>query len=332
MTATALTPVTDGARTTHPVTRLTGLLLESGQQAPEFDAHATLHVPAGPPARVVIVCPALTGTHRVGLDWWTSVVAPLGAIDLQRDLVLCVGNLGATDGRDPWRGEATDLTFTVRDQAAIVERVRTALQLPSPTLVVGGSLGGMVALELAAQYGAGVHAVILGAPAAQTAWARALNAVQLDALRVAGDVEGLRLARAIGVLSYRTPREFEARWGVAGSERRPGVDGASYLRAHGDRLLNRFDAALYRRLVTIMDSHDVTRDRGTLTLALRGAAVHAVALEDDLLYPPADVAAWAQAIGAPLTTIRTVHGHDAFLLHEGDVAAILRAPQTAATR
>jgi homoserine O-acetyltransferase/O-succinyltransferase len=326
MTVAVVPTQVPGATVTHAALAISDFATEHGTPVPLFQAHFTHSTPtATVPGRLVIVCPALTGTHRVGTDWWSTLVADGGAIDLRTDTVLCVGNLGAANGSDPWRGLHTDLAFTVRDQVQLVERVRRTLALPPPALIIGGSLGGMVALELAVLHAGRAQAVVLGAPAAQSEWARALNAVQREALRVGGAVEGLRLARSIGVLSYRTPAEFEARWGSDGTDRAPGRDGVSYLRAHAERLQARFDATLYRRLIDMMDTHDVARGRTDRVTVLRtlGDALTAVALDDDLLYPPAVVRQLADGAGGRYEHINTLHGHDGFLIHEGAVARIV---------
>jgi homoserine O-acetyltransferase len=200
-------------------------------------------------------------------------------------------------------------------------------------LACGGSLGGMVALEYAASCPRGVGAaVVFAAPAAHTAHAIAWNAVQRACLDAAGD-HGLRLARQISMIAFRSEREFEGRFG-----RGTGANGqfhvASYLAHHGDKLAARFDAASYRTLLDAMDAHDVGRDRGGVARALQGidAPLYAVGVPGDQLYSADVVQGWARQAGAAYREIHSLCGHDAFLLEHAQVGTILREALQASSR
>ncbi len=117
------------------------------------------------------------------------------------------------------------------------------------------------------------------------------------------------------------PARLEARFGRArGGGSAFAVE--DWLRAHGDRLVRRFDANAYVALTRAMDSHDLARGRGPYPEAL--AAIRTptlvVAIESDVLYPPEEQIELAAGLGAArLRWIRSPHGHDAFLIEGGQV-------------
>ncbi len=303
---------------------------------------------------LVLVFHALTGSADAAgpaTGWWRDVIGPGGAVDTRRWAVLCPNLLGScygtTWGGVEWNGVAPDPAtgappITTRDQARLAARAVAALGVSlgetsaergSPddgaiALVAGGSLGGMVALEWAAEYPRSARAVVaLAAPAAHPPWAVAWNHLQRAALDLAGpgrEAEGLALARQVAMLSYRTSAEFEARFGRDRDvEGRPAV--AGYLERHGARLVARFDPSAYRTLLGAMDAHDVGRGRGGVGPALRGFAgrLVAVGVPGDVLYDAALVRAWAREAGARYEEVRSLVGHDAFLVEGGQVGAIL---------
>jgi len=294
---------------------------------------------------LVLVFHALTGSaDAAGADagWWRDVVGPGRAVDTARWAVLCPNLLGSCYGTRwggvAWRGAApADVLgtppITTRDQArfaaVLVEALGVPLDAGALALVAGGSLGGMVALEWAAEYPDSARAVVsLAAPAAHPAWAVAWNHLQRTALELAGpgrEGEGLALARQIAMLSYRAPGEFEARFGRVRSASGDGFAVESYLARHGARLVARFDPVAYRALLGAMDSHDVGRGRGGVGAALRRFAgrLVGVGVPGDVLYEADVVRAWAAAAGATYRELHSSVGHDAFLVEHAQAGAIL---------
>ncbi len=311
---------------------------------------------------LVLVFHALTGSADAAgpeTGWWREVVGPGRAVDPARCAVLCPNLLGscygtrwrAVDwgGGEPHADGGPRPPITTRDQARfaalLVESLGIPLDAGTVALVAGGSLGGMVALEWAAEYPDAARAVVaLAAPAAHPPWAIAWNHLQRVALDLAGpgrEAEGLALARQIAMLSYRTAAEWEPRFGRA---RAPGGGSfavEAYLARQGARLVERFDPAAYRALLDAMDSHDVGRGRGGVGPALRryhGQLV-GVGVPGDVLYDADVVRGWTVEARAAYRELHSRVGHDAFLTEHEQVSAILAdvlarvlAPATAEAR
>jgi homoserine O-acetyltransferase len=214
--------------------------------------------------------------------------------------------------------------ITTRDQARLIQRLIQELEIASVALVTGGSLGGMVALEWAAQNPALARSVVvLAAPAAHTAHAIAWNHIQRRMIDAAGE-RGLEIARMIGMMTYRTPDEQAERFG-RGRTDEGGWSVGAYLDYHGRKLRERFTVRSYRALTGAMDAHDVGAGRGGISAALRRieGRLIGVGIPGDLLYSADDVRTWTEAAGAEYREIRSIHGHDAFLLELEQVAEIL---------
>jgi homoserine O-acetyltransferase len=264
------------------------------------------------PARdnVVLVCPALTGDRRID-QWWTGLLGSGRALDPTRSFILAMDVLGGSGGT---RAEPELQSLDVRDMVQAQGLLLDALGIERLQRVVGGSLGGMQALEWAVRDPERVaSAVVIAAPARQTAWAAGLNHVQRRAVEQHGDLE---LARMVAMLSYRHWDNLEGRLRPLALER--GTVGG-WLNHHGRALKARFDAAAYLRLIRAMDHHDVGRDREGTSIALARCAVPTlvVGITSDLLYPPDELAALADGLGrARLGWLQGPQGHDAFLIEQ----------------
>lgn len=276
---------------------------------------------------LVVVFHSLTGSPADFGGWWGTAIGPGKPVDTARCAVLAPNLLGSCYGTR-WRRGSLDPpgapSITTRDMARLVGALVEELGVSSVALATGGSLGGMVALEWAATFPAATRAVVaFAAPAAGTAAAIGWNHVQREALRVGG-AEGLALARMVGMLTYRTPEELAARFGRARTRERP-FDVQAYLDGHGKKLVDRFDAASYATLLDAMDSHDVGRGRGGVARALArfSGALVGVGIPEDRLYECEVVRAWCAAAGASFRSLRSLHGHDGFLLETAGAARVL---------
>jgi len=280
---------------------------------------------------LVIVFHSLTGSPATAGGWWGTVVGPGLAVDTRRFAVLCPNLLGSCYGTTGPREVRPFPAVTPRDQARLVQRLVEALGVRSVALAVGGSLGGMVAMEWAAQNPSLPRSVaIFAAPAAHTAHAIAWNHVQRAAIAAAG-ARGLEIARMVAMMNYRSAAEQAGRFGRGRGEG-GGWAVAEYLEHHGRKLRERFGADSYVALTGAMDAHDVGRARGGVANALRRitGALLGVGIPGDLLYSAGDVRAWVDAAGGEYREIHSSRGHDAFLLETEQVAGILAEALAAA--
>jgi homoserine O-acetyltransferase len=313
--------------------------LESGERLPVTIAYR--HDGPGPDAPQVVVVHALTGSADAAGDWWTPLIGPGRALDTDRVGVLCANLLGGCYGStgptsiDPSTGLAWGSRFpqpTARDEARVVWALADRLGIESFALVAGGSMGGMIALEIALERPARVgHIGAIASPAETGPMSLGWNHIQLELIDRLG-WEGLALARQLAMTTYRSEADFETRFGRSRQE-----DGrfaiASYLDHQGVKLLERFDPETYRVLVRVIDSHDIGRDRGGRVEALRalaasGTGLTGVGVTGDILYGPVQVKALlADAANADVQVayreVTTIKGHDAFLIEWDQLSAIL---------
>jgi homoserine O-acetyltransferase len=298
------------------------------------------HDGPGPGAPQVLVVHALTGSADAAGDWWEPLIGRGRALDTTRVGVLCANLLGGRYGStgptsiDPATGEPFGRAFpqpSARDEARVLWALADRLGIERFALVTGGSLGGMIAQEVALERPLAVdHLLPMAAPAATGPMAIAWNHIQLEAIEALGE-RGLELARQLAMTTYRSEADFDERFA-----RRREPDGrfsiASYLDHQGRKLVDRFDPDTYRVLVRIMDGHDVGRGRGGIEAAFRvlapGGAVTGVGIPGDILYGPDQVralvvAAAAAGVDARYREIRSTKGHDAFLVEWDQLAAIV---------
>ncbi|ONI75445.1 homoserine O-acetyltransferase [Kribbella sp. ALI-6-A] len=303
----------------------------------------------------VLICHALTGdAHVVGPagpgqptpGWWDGLIpAYLNPDDwyvvAANVLGGCQGSTGpsspAPDGR-AWGSRFP--AITIRDQVAAEAALTDALGIDHWAAVIGGSMGGMRALEWPLLHPDRVAtAVVLAstgyATAEQIAWcAPQLAAIESDPHWHGGDyydtgeapLTGLGIARRIAHVTYRSEYELATRFG-----RNPQGDGRfaveSYLDHHATKLSTRFDAGSYVVLTRAMNSHDIGRDRGGLVQALDGLRARLVvaAVDSDRLYPPRLSAELVDAHppSGPLHLVKSPYGHDGFLLELDQVGRLI---------
>ncbi|MEO5965391.1 MAG: homoserine O-acetyltransferase, partial [Candidatus Limnocylindrales bacterium] len=299
------------------------------------------HDGPGPDAPQVLIVHALTGSADAAGDWWEPMIGPGRALDTTRVGVLCANLLGGRYGStgptsiDPATGAAFGAPFpviTARDEARALWALADRLGIERFVLVTGGSLGGMIAQEVALERPDSVdHLLPMAAPAALGPMSIAWNHIQLELIERLG-AEGLALARQLAMTTYRSEEDFDGRFGRARE-----ADGrfsiASYLDHQGDKLVDRFDPETYRVLVRVMDGHDVGRGRGGIieafrALAAAGVGVTGIGVPGDILYGPAQVrelveSAAAAGVDASYREIRSSKGHDAFLIEWDQLGAIV---------
>ncbi|MFF8446878.1 homoserine O-acetyltransferase [Streptomyces leeuwenhoekii] len=342
------------------------LPLEAGGELPgvrlAFETWGTL---APDRSNAVLVLHALTGdSHAAGPagpghptpGWWDPLIGPGRALDTDRWFVVAPNVLGGCQGstgpasRRPGGGRTWGGTFpflTPRDQVAAEAGLADALGIDRWALVVGGSMGGMRAVEWAVSYPERTGALLLLATAAaasaeQIAWAHIqVRAIRADPDWQGGDYHdtgrgphtGLGLARRLAHVTYRSEPELQVRFGrLPQAAEDPWRGGRyqvqSYLDHHAAKLVRRFDAASYVVLTEAMNAHDVGRGRGGVRAALRRvtAPTLVAGVDSDRLYPPAQQAELAALIpGADgPRVVESPYGHDGFLIEAGQVAVLVR--------
>jgi homoserine O-acetyltransferase len=297
------------------------------------------------------------GPGHVAPGWWDPLIGPGAAIDTERWWVICPNTLGGCQGTtgpaslspdgSPWGSRFP--VVTVRDQVAVEASLADALGIERWAAVIGGSMGGMRAIEWAVMSPERVSSIVLLAcGAAATAEQIALCALQSHAIRLDpgfrggdyyaapgdGPERGLGLARRIGHLSYRSELELDRRFG---RHAQPGEDPRaagryaieSYLDHHAEKLVRRFDANSYLVLSRAMDHHDVGRDRGGVARALQRVTARStvIGVDSDRLYPlrlQEELAALLPDRPA-LQVVQSLYGHDAFLVESAEVSRVVGA-------
>lgn len=317
------------------------LELDEGDPLPELTVAYRHDGPGPADAPQVVVVHALTGSADAAGDWWKPIIGPGLALDTERFGIICANLLGGCYGttgptsRDPRTGQRYGATFpavTPRDQARAIWRLLDAVGIDQVELVAGGSLGGMVVLEVGLLRPSAVRALLpVAAPAATGPMAIAWNHIQLRLIGLLGD-EGMAIARQLAMTTYRSEDDFDERFGR--QKERDGTPSiVSYLEYQGRKLVDRFDRDTYRSLAGSMDRHDVGRERGGIpaALALLGAAgvrLHGVGIGGDILYGPNQVrallaAAEAAGVETDYREIVSNKGHDAFLVEWDQMTAVI---------
>jgi homoserine O-acetyltransferase len=253
------------------------------------------------------------GTSEKG--WWCEVIGSGKALDTRRYQVLGIdflGGSGATTGPRP--GQTNFPSISTYDQAEILRRVLEHLRAAPFAAILGASYGGMVALAFAERYPHLVkHVVSISAadrphPMA-TAWRSVQRAMVRYAARNGDSPEGLRLARALAMATYRSPEEFAARFSGAPAR----IDGRfqfpveSYLLARGDAYAATYVPEAFVCLSESIDLHTVDAARIRVPVTLVGVI-------EDQLSPISDLRSLqARLAGASLVELSSLYGHDAFL-------------------
>jgi len=306
----------------------------------------------------ILVCHALSGSARVA-DWWPELFP--GVFDPSRYCVIGANLLGSCYGStgpstiNPLTGVTYGPDFpliSIRDMVRAQARVLHQLGIERLHTVVGGSIGGMQALQWAVDFPQRVERAIAIGAAPLSAMGLALNHLQRAAIQLdpafrggrytagEGPQAGLALARGIAMLSYKSPELLEARFG-----RRPNRNGedpyasysdrfdvAGYLAHQGDKFIARFDANSYLVLSKAMDTFDLGRgyqsEREALGRIL--GRVLLVGISSDWLFPPQDVRELGQRIRAAgnacdYAELKSAHGHDGFLADMDQLAPFITA-------
>lgn len=345
--------------------------LKSGAVLPQFaliyETYGTLNADK---SNAVLICHALSGTHHVAgkysaedkyAGWWDNLVGPGKPLDTNKFFVIGLNNLGGCAGssgpasinpatNQPWGSQFPIVTVEdwVNSQALLLD----FLGIKQLAAVVGGSLGGMQALQWTIAFPERVrHALVIASAPNLTAQNMAFNEVARQAIITDpefynGDFyqqntvprRGLRIARMLGHITYLSDDAMGVKFGrkLKDDDIHYSFDAEfemeSYLRYQGDKFAGEFDANTYLRMTRALDYYDpATSFAGDLSQAL--AQVQAkflvVSFTSDWRFSPARS---REIVKALLDNERTVsyaevtaaHGHDAFLMPDKHYHAIMR--------
>jgi homoserine O-acetyltransferase/O-succinyltransferase len=284
--------------------------------------------------------------------WWEDMVGPDKPIDTDRYYVICVNSLGSCFGStgpssaNPETGERYRLTFPVlcvEDIARGGMEVVRALGIESLFATVGASMGGMTALAFCLLYPGRVRGLVsLSSAARSLPFAIALRSLQREMIRRdpawqqgnyaphAGPISGMRLARKLGMITYRSAVEWEQRFG----RERATDDGwgddpfgidfevESYLEAHANKFIGAFDANCYLYLSRAMDLFDAADHGGTVGQALQRVTLEralVIGVHTDFLFPLHQQQELAEGLTKVVPSVdfrplASIQGHDSFLV------------------
>ena len=347
------------------------LTLKSGAVLPQYDlVYETYGQLNTDKSNAVLICHALSGTHHVAgkyseddkyPGWWDNLIGPNKPLDTNKFFVIGVNNLGGCHGStgaasinpatsQPW-GSAFPI-LTVEDWVTSQTLLADYLGIQQLAAVVGGSLGGMQALQWTIAYPERVrHALVIASAPNLTAQNMAFNEVARQAIITdpefhGGDYyahgvvprRGLRIARMLGHITYLSDDAMGAKFGRKLKDTikysfDAEIEMESYLRYQGDKFAGEFDANTYLRMTRALDYFDPALDfGGDLTEALKKVTAQflVVSFTSDWRFSPARS---REIVKALLDNERTVsyaevtaaHGHDAFLMPDPHYHAILRS-------
>ena len=319
--------------------------LENGEQLPELTiAYHTFGRPKGD--NTVWVCHALTANSDVA-DWWPHTVEQGRFLDPKRYFVVCANIIGSHYGStgplsiNPTTGQPYYDTFpfiTVRDMVNAHLLLAEHLGIHHMRAIIGSSIGGFQAMEMAISKPGITDKLVLIATAARSQpWAIAFNesqrmAIEADATYGEPDPDagkkGMRVSRSIGLLSYRgssaynaTQQENDTMYKVAGFR------ATTYQQYQGDKLCRRFDAYSYYRLTQAFDSHNVGRYRGGIESALGQITcpTMVVGISSDIIFPVSEqIYLYRHIPEAEIHLLSSPFGHDGFLVEYEKLNALLK--------
>ena len=347
------------------------LTLKSGAVLPQFDlVYETYGTLNADKSNAVMICHALSGNHHLAgkysaedkyPGWWDNLIGPGRPLDTNRFFVIGLNNLGGCHGSSgpasinpatnkPWGSQFPVLT--VEDWVASQARLADHLGIKQLAAVIGGSLGGMQALQWTLTYPDRVrHALVIAAAPNLTAQNMAFNEVARQAIITdpefhGGDYyehgtvphRGLRIARMLGHITYLSDDAMGAKFGrkLRDGEIKYSFDVEfemeSYLRYQGDKFAGEFDANTYLRMTRALDYYDPALEYdGDLSAALARAKADflVVSFTSDWRFSPARSREIVKALldnelAVSYAEVTAAHGHDAFLMPDPHYHDILR--------
>ncbi|PJJ79409.1 homoserine O-acetyltransferase family protein [Mucilaginibacter auburnensis] len=293
---------------------------------------------------VIWVCHALTANSDV-LDWWKGLFGENDYFNPADHFIVCANVLSSPYGTssplsiNPQTGQPYYLSFpkvNIRDMANAHCLLAAHLGVTQIEICIGGSLGGQQALEWAIiQPYLIKNLIAIATNARHSPWGIAFNESQRLALLADdtflpgspdGGRKGLKAARSMALLSYRTYKTYD----ISQQEESDAVcddfRASSYQCYQGDKLVNRFNAYSYWYLSKAMDSHNVGRGRGGVENALKviKSRTLVIGIRSDVLFPINEQEYLAKHIpGASFVELDSFYGHDGFLIETDALTKII---------
>ncbi len=327
---------------THGRCNIGDFSLDSGQTIRDVEiAYTTSGILNDTCSNVVMVFHALTGNANA-LEWWNDIIGSGKAINTDQYFVICCNSLGSCYGSTGPESinPATDMPYgnnfpkiTIGDIARSQLKTLKQLNIDQIQIGIGGSMGAMVLLELALLEKRLFKSIIsIACGASHTAWRIAFSSIirktieQFASLDTTGSlVTGMKLARQIGMISYRSSTEFEQRF--ARETRDDKFEVEHYLEYQGEKIAKRFSPVSYLRLTEAMESYSLTNNR---CADLRDVVsdfksdVLCIGIDSDILYPEQELQQFASFFpNASYKTLSAIYGHDSFLVAQQELAALL---------
>jgi homoserine O-acetyltransferase len=293
-------------------------------------------------SNVVLVLHALTGSADVH-DWWSGLVGEGKLLDPAKHFIICPNAIGSCYGStgpesvDSRTGALYAGTFpeiSIRDIARANLALLDELGIAKVALGIGGSMGGMVLLEMAALAPDRFTAIVPIAVAGDhSPWRIAFSATIRKTI-VAFDPslqdrnklqDGMRVARQFAMTSYRCASEFNTRFARSKSSQ---VSVESYLEHQGDKIVKRFSPYSYIALTRAMELYDLSANRGTLADVAKRLTARAlfIGVSSDILFEDGEIRAFAKLCpDAEYRTLFADHGHDSFLVDTEELVDLIRS-------
>lgn len=319
--------------------------LESGKNLPELEiAYNTYGRLNSSKDNVIWVCHAFTANSDV-FDWWRGLFGENYYYNPDDYFIVCANKLGSCYGTsgplsiNPSTGRSWFHSFpeiTIRDMVNAHEILRKHLNIEKIHTVIGGSTGGHQALEWTIMNpGLHEHLICLANHAKASPWSIAFNQSQRMAIEadqswqtehsMAG-CRGLAVARSIALISYRNYQTYLETQSEETDEKTDNFRARTYQIYQGQKLVKRFNAYSYMRLLNAMDSHNISRKRESLDGALASiqAKTLVIGILSDYLFPLQEQLFLTERIpGATFTGIESLYGHDGFLIETGKIKSAI---------
>ncbi len=295
----------------------------------------------------IVICHALPG-HAAADEWFPGLIGNGKVCDPEKNFIICINVPGSPYGSvSPWSvnpetgkpylNDFPDLT--VRDLVRFQQQLLDQIDISCIELVLGGSLGGMQALEFTIMDRRIKSAVLIAMGKSHSPWAIGISHAQRSAIindpkwndgiyeYGTGPADGLATARMMAMITYRAPQDYQQKFGRELQDGSDLFQVESYLNYQGEKLVSRFDAHSYIILTKAMDTHDVSRNRGSFEQVLGRVKipVRVVGINTDHLYPVHEQKELAKFLGnADYHEIQSPYGHDAFLIEFDQINNIIQ--------